>query len=103
LQLIPTTFYESAGHSCLFWPVRYTSGMKTAISIPDELFAQADDLARRLSQSRSELYSRAVREYVAKHAPDRVTESLDLVVQETGADTDFARRAALRTIEQTEW
>jgi len=77
--------------------------MKTAISIPDDLFAQADDLARRLNQSRSELYSRAVREYVAKHAPDRVTESLNRVVEETGADSEFTHRAARRTIEHIEW
>lgn len=77
--------------------------MKTAISIPDDLFAQADNLARRLNQSRSELYSRAVREYVSRHSPDDVTESLDLVVKETGADNAFASRAARDTLERSEW
>jgi metal-responsive CopG/Arc/MetJ family transcriptional regulator len=36
--------------------------MKTAISIPDDVFAAAERLARRLKKSRSELYSRALRE-----------------------------------------
>lgn len=77
--------------------------MKTAISIPDELFVAADALARRLNKSRSELYSRAIREYVAKHSPDQVTASLDLLVEETGVETDFATRAARRTFEHSEW
>jgi metal-responsive CopG/Arc/MetJ family transcriptional regulator len=77
--------------------------MKTAISIPDDIFAAADQLARRLNKSRSELYSRAVREYVAKHSPDQVTESLDMLVEETGVESDFATRAARRTLEHSEW
>jgi predicted transcriptional regulator len=77
--------------------------MKTAISIPDELFAQADDLAHRLNKSRSELYSRAVQEYVARHSPDQVTASLDLLVEEVGIDSGFATRAARQTLESSEW
>jgi len=77
--------------------------MKTAISIPDDVFAKADQLAHRLNKSRSELYSRAVREYVAKHSPDQVTETLDLLVEETGVDSDFATRAAHQTLERSEW
>ena len=77
--------------------------MKTAISIPDDIFAEADQLARRLNRSRSELYSRAVREYVARHSPDRVTESLDLLVEEMGVESDFTARAARRTFEHSEW
>jgi len=53
--------------------VGYTLGMKTAISIPDDIFAQADALARVLKTSRSDLYTRAVREYVARHGEDEVT------------------------------
>ncbi len=53
------------------------SGMKTAISLPDELFRSGDTLARRLGVSRSELYARALAEYVAKHRADAVTRRLD--------------------------
>jgi hypothetical protein len=82
----------------------YTSGMKTAISIPDDVFADADALARRLKTSRSELYSRAVREYVARHSADDVTAALDLVCEEAGpADSDFATEAARRTLERSQW
>jgi len=68
--------------------------MKTAISIPDDVFADAERLARELKQSRSQLYSRAVREYVARHSEDSVTVALDAVCAETSPDTDFATGAA---------
>ena len=78
-------------------------GMKTAISIPDDVFAEADLLAKRSDLTRSELYSRAVREYVARHSPDRVTEALDRVVDLVGPDNDFAVEAGRRILEDTEW
>jgi metal-responsive CopG/Arc/MetJ family transcriptional regulator len=77
--------------------------MKTAISIPDDVFAQADALARRLNTSRSELYSRAVREYVARNSADQVTEMLDLLVEEGTVDSGFSSEAARRTLEHSEW
>ncbi|MBE0418214.1 MAG: ribbon-helix-helix protein, CopG family [Coriobacteriia bacterium] len=77
--------------------------MKTAISIPDDVFDDADRLAKRLNKSRSEIYSRAVREYVARHSPDEVTEALDRVCEEAPADTGFATAAARRTLERSEW
>jgi len=77
--------------------------MKTAISIPDDIFAEADHLARRLNTSRSELYSRAVREYVAKHSAGQVSQSLDALVDELGVESNFATRAARSTFEHSEW
>ena len=77
--------------------------MKTAISIPDDIFAEAEELARRLSMSRSKLYSRAVREYVARHSADQVTEKLDLLVEEGRVDSSFATAAAPQTLERSEW
>ena len=78
--------------------------MKTAISIPDDVFGEAEVLARQTRQSRSQLYSRAVREYVARHSSDSVTAALDaLCATEPAPDTDFATAAGRRTLEQTEW
>jgi hypothetical protein len=57
--------------------------MRTAISIPDNVFAEAERLARRLEKSRSELYSRAIREYIARHGSEHVTETLDRLFAET--------------------
>jgi metal-responsive CopG/Arc/MetJ family transcriptional regulator len=79
--------------------------MKTAVSVPDDLFAQVDRLARRSRRSRSEVYRAALREYVARHAPDEVTARLDAVVAEAGdADSgDVLARAARRTFASGEW
>ncbi len=82
----------------------YTLGMKTAISIPDDLFEDADRLARVLKQSRSALYSRAIREYVARHSPDSVTAALDAMLgDEIDPDSAFAAAAARRALERAEW
>jgi metal-responsive CopG/Arc/MetJ family transcriptional regulator len=78
--------------------------MKTAVSVPDDLFAQVDRLARRSRRSRSEVYSAALREYVARHAPDEVTARLNAVVaavDEVEAGT-FTTRAARNTLATTE-
>jgi metal-responsive CopG/Arc/MetJ family transcriptional regulator len=78
--------------------------MKTAISIPDEIFNDAERLARRLKQSRSEVYSRALAEYVARHAPDKVTEEMDKVLEEVAEPADeFVATAARRALRRTEW
>jgi metal-responsive CopG/Arc/MetJ family transcriptional regulator len=79
--------------------------MKTAVSIPDDLFKQADHLARKSKRSRSELYSAALREYLARHQPDEVTAALDRVVNELGVPDEaaFVARAAHRTLGHTEW
>ena len=82
----------------------YTPGMKTAVSIPDQVFEQAERLARRTRKSRSNVFSSALREYLARHSPDEVTEAMDLVCEQLGKHPDpFVARAARRTLEQTEW
>ncbi len=89
---------------CAAQPGGYTMGMKTAISIPDDVFTEADKLARELRQSRSQLYSRAVREYVARHSADSVTAALDAIcAEEPVADAEFVRRAGRRALERSEW
>ena len=79
--------------------------MKTAVSVPDDLFEQVDRLARKSKRSRSEVYSAALREYLARHQPDEVTAALDRVVSEVGdtAESAFVRAAARRTLAATDW
>ncbi|TMA62152.1 MAG: ribbon-helix-helix protein, CopG family [Deltaproteobacteria bacterium] len=78
--------------------------MKTAVSIPDEVFDEAERLARRTKRSRSEVYSRALAEYVARHAPDRVTEAMDRALTEIDQRVDkFARAASRRILERSDW
>jgi predicted transcriptional regulator len=53
--------------------------MKTAISIPDPLFNAVERLAKRLGISRSELFQRAVKEFLGNHKDKGVTEALNEV------------------------
>lgn len=78
--------------------------MKTAVSIPDEIFEEAERLAERLRTSRSRLYSQALREYVRRHAPEHVTDSLNRVVDDVGEEEDeFRQVAARRVLRKVEW
>ena len=78
--------------------------MKTAVSIPDDVFEKVERLARRAKRSRSEVFSAALREYVARHAPDEVTEAINKACEKIGDQTDeFVAAASRRVLEKTEW
>jgi len=79
--------------------------MKIAVSIPDDIFAEAESLAQRLKTSRSELYSRALTEFVGHHAPERVTEQMNKVVSDIGEvkPDAFRAEAARRVLKRAEW
>lgn len=62
--------------------------MKTAISIPDEVFNAAEKTAKRLGVSRSELYSIAVREFIDSHVSEHITESLDEIYSAENSSVD---------------
>lgn len=82
----------------------YTSGMKTAISLPDKVYRQADRLARKMGKSRSALYREALAEYVSRHDADAVTEAMNRVIARVGGRVDpFVREAGRRLLERTEW
>lgn len=87
----------------------YTPGMKTAVSIPDPIFEEAERLAQRVKRSRSEIYSRALADYLARHSGDRVTEAMDRTVDaleadagNTGAD-GFVAAASHKILQRSEW
>lgn len=78
--------------------------MKTAVSIPDRVFEETEQLAQRMRKSRSEIYSLALAEYVVRHAPEYLTEAFDRVCSELGETTDpFVSAAARRLLEQSQW
>jgi predicted transcriptional regulator len=85
----------------------YTFGMKTAVSIPNELFDVAERLARQSRKSRSRLFSDALREYVARRSPDKVTEAMDQALAGIGerseSNDSFVAAASRRRLEQSEW
>jgi len=78
--------------------------MKTAVSLPDDVYERADRLAKRTGRSRSRLFADALREYVAAHSPDEITEAMNKACDETGSTPDpFVREAARRTLERSDW
>jgi antitoxin MazE6 len=78
--------------------------MKTAVSIPDQLFRRADAFARRFKKSRSQVYREALTEYLARREPDSVTASWDQVIEEVGTGTDpWVAAVSRAALERTEW
>jgi metal-responsive CopG/Arc/MetJ family transcriptional regulator len=78
--------------------------MKTAVSIPNELFEVAERLARRTRKSLSRLFSDALREYVARRSPDKTTEAMDEALAQIGGSNDrFVAAACRRRLEGSEW
>ena len=79
--------------------------MKTAISLPDELFHAAERLARESRRSRSQLYADALADYVGRHAERSVTTAMNRVLDQLGdggSDPAFAG-ATRRTLMRSEW
>lgn len=82
----------------------YNHSMKTAISIPDEVFESADALAEEMGVSRSQLYSTAVAEFVAKHRARDVTAKLNEVYgDEPGGIAGALRTAQARSVRASGW
>ena len=78
--------------------------MKTAVSIPDEVFEKVERFARRAKRSRSEVFSAALQEYIARHSPDEVTAAINQALESIGDQKDeFVGAAARRILEMTEW
>ena len=78
--------------------------MKTAISVPDPIFAQADRFAKRLHMSRSELYARAVKEYIGEHRHSRVREKLDEIYSKESSSVDPAiLNAQAASVPEEDW
>ncbi|MGH9350285.1 MAG: hypothetical protein ACRD26_23785 [Vicinamibacterales bacterium] len=79
--------------------------MKTAVSLPDDVYHGAERYAKRTRKSRSQLYAEALSEYLARHAPDEVTEDMNTVIEQLGeaAPDRFIAAAARRILQNAEW
>jgi len=65
---------------------RYTlGGMKTAVSIPQDIYEAADRTAKRLGISRSQLYAQAVAAFIAEQGDDEITAKLNELADELGS------------------
>jgi len=74
--------------------------VKTAISIPEQVFERVRHHAERLGISRSEFFSRAAEMWADEMEGAELTEAIDAAVEQAGDDdsTEFARRAAQRLV-----
>ena len=78
--------------------------MKTAISLPKDVFEKAERLALKARKSRSQIYCEALREYVARHSPDDVTDALNRAMAQIGQTEDkFVTIASARALVRVEW
>ncbi len=78
--------------------------MKVAVSIPDPLFKNAQNLARKLKKPRSKLYAEALDSYVKAHVPKAITENLNRVYSRIPSVVDPAfEKAQLETLSDETW
>jgi metal-responsive CopG/Arc/MetJ family transcriptional regulator len=78
--------------------------MKTAISLPEDLFRRAEAAARKLKMSRSQLYATAIAEFIERRQAARITQRLNEIYSAEPAEIDPAVVSAQsRSIERESW
>jgi metal-responsive CopG/Arc/MetJ family transcriptional regulator len=78
--------------------------VKTAVSVPDDLFRKAENAARRLHVSRSELYAKAITAFLKQQDGSAITERLNEVYSRRPAKVDIGLdRAQLKSLEKDDW
>jgi len=64
--------------------------MKIAISVPDDIFEEAEHLARQQGKTRSKLYADAIAEYVGVYRTESITEQLNTIYTKHSSTLDPA-------------
>ena len=79
--------------------------MKTAISIPDDVFRAADAAARAGGMSRSQLFVEAVKLFLQRRGDRGITEQLDEVYAKSSSQVDsvLSRMQIAATVARDEW
>ena len=78
--------------------------MKTAISLPDPLFREAEEFAQANGLSRSQLYAQALQFFLAWRQREEITARLNDVYAEASSQLDPAVMAAqVRSVTKDEW
>jgi metal-responsive CopG/Arc/MetJ family transcriptional regulator len=78
--------------------------MKTAISLPDLVFKEAESLAQRLGLSRSELYTKALKSYLRRHNRDRILSKLnELYAEEPVLIDPVLTQMQFMTLSKEDW
>jgi len=78
--------------------------MKTAISIRDKVFQEAEKYAKKAKISRSQLYSDALEEYLAKRDEQSLIDQINAVCEKVDTSLDPAIKAyQSRIIKREKW
>ncbi|AOP36398.1 ChpI protein [Leptospira tipperaryensis] len=82
--------------------------MKTAISIPDELFKTAEKTAKKLGIPRSQLFAKALEEFIQSHSKESVTEKLNKIYSSKSKETknnitDLAVESLRKSLKNDSW
>ena len=78
--------------------------MKVAVSIPDDVFADAEQIVRQMQTSRSDVYARALAAFVCLHDTDTVTSALNAVVDNVDeVDDVLIKASADQLLKHSEW
>lgn len=82
----------------------YTLGMKTAVSVSDELFERAERFAKAARVSRSRLYADALVAYLNEKEAEDVTNTLNEVYSEESSSVDSTLfDMAITSLAKDEW
>lgn len=78
--------------------------MKTAVSIPDEIFQRAEKLAKKRKISRSKLFTEAIESYLDEYDEEEITRKLNEFYEKNPATIDPAiTKLAARSLPRSEW
>jgi metal-responsive CopG/Arc/MetJ family transcriptional regulator len=78
--------------------------MKTAISIPDDIFASGEELAKKLQISRSELYTKAIAAYLKNSRSSQITDKLNQVYQNVDSKLSLdITQMQFSSLEEEQW
>ena len=77
-----------------FYTIGYTTYMKTAISIEDDIFWEAESAAKEMGLSRSKLYSRAILEFIQNHKPEVITEKYNQIYSQHPESLEYDVKVA---------
>jgi metal-responsive CopG/Arc/MetJ family transcriptional regulator len=78
--------------------------VKTAISLPEDLFRLAEAAARKLKMSRSQLYATALAEFLERRKTSKITERLNRIYAKERSELDPALQSAqFRSLEKDDW
>ncbi len=77
---------------------------KTAVSVPSAVYEAAEQLAKQLGMSRSELYAEAVAAFIEEQQPKRITEALNQIYADEVAKLDLVvEQMQYASLPREEW